>query len=100
METARHGSELRGLADVDRSSLANGRFGRLFAGCDPAKHSERVLNELAKTMIHGEVPETSGLKGARERRNDPPAAWAQAEEYDFHHDPLARYEQILLGSEE
>ena len=54
METARHGSELRGLADVDRSSLANGRFGRLFAGCDPAKHSERVLNELAKTMIQGE----------------------------------------------
>ena len=64
METARHGSELRGLADVDRSSLANGRFGRLFAGCDPAKHSERVLNELAKTMIQGEF-QTRGMKGRR-----------------------------------
>jgi Dyp-type peroxidase family len=25
-----------------------------------------------------------GIKGARERWNDPPAAWAQAEEYNFH----------------
>ena len=54
METARHGSELRGLSDVDRSSLANGRFGRLFAECGPVKHSERVLNDLAKTMIQDE----------------------------------------------
>jgi hypothetical protein len=54
METARHGSELRGISDVDRSSLANGRFGRLFSECGPAKHSEKVLNDLAKKMIQDE----------------------------------------------
>lgn len=54
MATARHGSELRGISHVDRSSIANGRFGRLFYGYDPPQHSEEALEALAKTMIQGE----------------------------------------------
>jgi hypothetical protein len=68
MTTIRHGSELRGIARVDRSSIANGRFGRLFSECGPAQSpkedqkTEEALEALGKTMIQREFEKRRGKK--------------------------------------
>jgi len=49
-----HGS-LRGLRWVDRSTLAEGRFGRMFRWLPGERYEERDLSDLAAQMIQQEV---------------------------------------------
>lgn len=52
--TAPHGRPLRGLDAAARSSVDQGRFGRLFRSLPPAGHSEDALRELAASMLQNE----------------------------------------------
>ena len=49
-----HGFELRGLETAPRSSVEQGRFGRMFRWLPPASFTEDALLALSKTMIQQE----------------------------------------------
>ena len=46
-----HGAELRGLAEVPRSTLHEGRFGRMFRNLPPFAPADEDLVALAQEMI-------------------------------------------------
>src|SRR6266566_3953514 len=48
---ATHGEGLRGLDRAARSSIEEGRFGRLFRSLPATGHDEMALHELASSMI-------------------------------------------------
>jgi Animal haem peroxidase len=54
MATSRHGSAVRGLDSVSRSSIRDVRFGRLFRNLAAAPFTEGALLDLAATMFQGE----------------------------------------------
>ena len=51
---SRHGSAVRGQANVPHSSIRDQRFGRMFRNLPQAQFTEEALTELAETMLQGE----------------------------------------------
>jgi len=52
---ATHGEGLRGLDRAARSSIEEGRFGRLFRSLPATGHTEDALHELASSMIEADT---------------------------------------------
>ena len=51
---SRHGSAVRGQANVPHSSIRDQRFGRMFRNLPQAQFTEAALTDLAQTMLQGE----------------------------------------------
>jgi hypothetical protein len=51
---SKHGTQLRGLSRAARSSIGEGRFGRLFRWLPEAQFDEDLLFALARTMVQRE----------------------------------------------
>jgi hypothetical protein len=94
----RHGAPLRGLADVPRSSIETGRFGRMFRNLPPAVHRDESLKALAQAMVHDENEETpEGQVDPEETTKPIPAGYTylgQFIDHDLTFDPASSLDKL------
>jgi hypothetical protein len=106
MAVSKHGSAVRGMDNVPRSSVRDQRFGRMFRNLPPADFDEEALIALGQTMQQGEFLNTEpgkavdtplGIAEPDDENADVPAGYTylgQFIDHDITFDPMSSLDRF------